>query len=387
MGFVMEALRRALDELVETDPAALGDAAAMLELHRELARMEAVVTRAAAAFDGSKEWQADGAQTAAQWLATRCRLPRGVARKRVSVGRKLRLLPVCEEAWTAGQITGWHVSTIGAVMRPRTAAALARDEALLVDHATNLRFEAFARMVAYWDQRADPDGDDEREQARLARRDVYLVESFSGMFLGRMTMDPVSGAIVHDELARREQELFEADWAEARARLGHDPTAGELRRTAAQRRCDALVEMATRSLGFGAGDRRPAPLFSVLVGYETMHGRICQLAGGTIVSPGGLLPWLEEAYLERAVFRPPARVEVSETARLFKGATRRGLELRDQFCRHPYCDRPWPDCQADHVIPWSKGGPTTQDNGELLCGFHNRLKQKRPPPDDEDDGV
>ena len=348
--------------------------------------MEAVVTRAAAAFDASKEWQADGGQTAAAWLATRCRLPRGTARRRVSLGRKIRLLPVCEEAWLAGRITGAHASTIAGVLRPHTAAAMARDEPLLVGNATNLRFETFVRTVAYWDQLADPDGADEREQARLARRDVYLVETFSGMWLGKMTMDPVSGAIVHDELARREHELFESDWAEARRRLGREPTVGDLRRTAAQRRCDALVEMAARSLGATTGARRPAPLFSVLVGYETMHGRICQLANGGVVSPAALLPWLEEAYLERAVFGARARVEVSETARLFTGATRRGLELRDQFCRHPYCDRPWQECQGDHVIPWSHGGPTTQENGELLCGFHNRLKQKRPPRDDDEDG-
>ncbi|MHB1504000.1 MAG: hypothetical protein ACYCTL_07615, partial [Acidimicrobiales bacterium] len=43
---------------------------------------------------------------------------------------------------------------------------------------------------------------------------------------------------------------------------------------AAQRRADALVEMATRSRGLGAGSTRPAPLFSVYVGYETLHGRL-----------------------------------------------------------------------------------------------------------------
>lgn len=137
MGFVIEALRQALDQLADTDPAVLGDPAAMVELHRELARMEAVVTRAAAAFDASKEWQADGGQTAAAWLATRCRLPRGTARRRVSLGRKIRLLPVCEEAWLAGRITGAHASTIAGVLRPHTAAAMARDEPLLVGNATS----------------------------------------------------------------------------------------------------------------------------------------------------------------------------------------------------------------------------------------------------------
>ena len=34
----------------------------------------------------------------------------------------------------------------------------------------------------------------------------------------------------------------------------------------------------------------------------------------------------------------------------------------------------------DHIVPYSEGGPTTQDNGSLLCAFHNRLRNIRPPP-------
>jgi hypothetical protein len=202
------------------------------------------------------------------------------------------------------------------------------------------------------------------------------------MYFGRMTLDPISGAIVSDELHRIEAELFEADRQEARARLGFEPTALDLLRTHSQRRADALVEMATRSKSVPAGAGRPAPLFSVLVGYETLHGRICQLAQGTVISPGSLIPWLDQAYIERAVFDPPKRVDVSATARLFTGATRRALELRDQMCTHPYCERPAADCQADHIQPYALGGPTTQENGRVLCGFHNRLRHQpgqRPP--------
>ncbi|MHB1721261.1 MAG: hypothetical protein ACYCV1_14270 [Acidimicrobiales bacterium] len=30
--------------------------------------------------------------------------------------------------------------------------------------------------------------------------------------------------------------------------------------------------------------------------------------------------------------------------------------------------------------PFSQGGKTTQDNGRLLCAFHNRARNQRPPP-------
>jgi 5-methylcytosine-specific restriction protein A len=80
------------------------------------------------------------------------------------------------------------------------------------------------------------------------------------------------------------------------------------------------------------------------------------------------------------VFGPKNRVEVSEKARLFTGATRRAIELRDRECTHPYCDLPASACQVDHIIPDAANGPTTQENGRLLCGFHNRLRNERPPP-------
>jgi hypothetical protein len=252
---------------------------------------------------------------------------------------------------------------------------------MLVDQARTLRFEPFTRALGYWRQLADPDGTEERAERQRTRRDVYLENSFSGMWLGQMTLDPISGAIVSGELERLEQALFEADWKDAHAALGREPTINDLARTPSQRRADALVEMATRSATAPPNGRRPAPLFSVLVGYETLHGRICELAEGIPIAPGSLLAFLDEAFIERAVFTPAGRVEVSATARLFSGSTRRAIELRDQRCTHPICDRPAGVCQVDHIIPYAMGGPTTQENGRLLCGFHNRLRNQRPPPD------
>ncbi len=380
-------LAQAIDALVSADTRTLGDAATIAELHRQLARLDAVVTAATGAFDTSDDWVDDGAWSAAAWLATTCRLPRAVPRRRLRLARKLRDLPACEVAWRDGEITEAHVATVAAVRRPETEEALARDEKMLVDFAREMRFEEFARAVAYWAQHADPDGADDEHDRRFAARDVYLTRSFQGMVLGKITLDPINGTIVLGTLEPIEQELYEAERAALRARLGREPTLLEMR-TPGQRRADAFVEMAVRARTAPADGRRPAPLFSVFVGYETMHGRICELAGGTVVAPGSLLPWLDEAYLERAVFRPDRRVEVSHTARLFTGATRRAVELRDRQCMHPFCDQTIDRCQVDHIVAYDDGGPTTQANGQLYCGYHNRLKERqRSAPQSPDDGA
>jgi hypothetical protein len=32
-------------------------------------------------------------------------------------------------------------------------------------------------------------------------------------------------------------------------------------------------------------------------------------------------------------------------------------------------------------VPYSQGGLTEQENGQVLCRYHNRLRYERPPPD------
>lgn len=387
-------LRAAIDRLAAERPApgeraALGDGNRLATLVRQLHRLQAVVDAETADFAASGEWAADGARSAAAWLAERCRMPKTVARRSVGLGKAAHELPVAAAAWMDGEISPAHVHALAAFRRPGTRQALLRDEEVLVGHARNLSYRAFRQLLAYWEQHVDPDGCEEAGEMRRARRDVRLSTSFDGMCLGNVTLDAVSGDIVLGELRRLEQALFEADWAAAKADAGEGSGAeagGEgaplrrLARTPAQRRADALVEMAIRSRSAPPGARRPAPLLTVLVDYPTLHGRVCELADGAVVTPGDLLPWITQADVERAVFGSDGRIEISETSRFFRGATRRAIEVRDRRCTHPMCDEPAAWCEVDHVVPWEVGGPTTQQNGRLLCRFHHRMRQGRPPP-------
>jgi hypothetical protein len=378
----LEELTQAIDELIAEGVEAHCDSASIEALVCQHSRLESVLSSAVGAYDTSGEWALEGARTAQAWLARSCRLPKAAARRLVRRSRQLRHLRVVAGAFEEGQINAAHVDALGALRRDDTSEALGRDEALLVKQAKRLRFEHFARALSYWDQLADPDGTEEVAEARRARRDVYLEASINGMYLGAITLEPISGSIVAGELGRIEDEFFRADWAAARDQLGRDPSLDQLWRSPAQRRADALVEMAARS-SLVAPDgvaRPPAPLFSVLVDWPTLSGRVCELAEGIVLSPGELVPWLSVADVERAVMEPAGRVEVSRTRRLFCGATRRAIELRDRECVHHFCDVPGSRCQADHIVPWAKSGRTTQDNGRLLCGFHNRLRNQRPPP-------
>jgi hypothetical protein len=407
---VLDDLQTDLDKAKEMGHPAFADADSLAVLQRLLAEFEALVTGAVACFDAGEQWADDGACNARAWLKAKVRLSGRRAASQVRRGRHLAHLPATAAAFAAGAITGDVVDVLIAADGPRTAEALRRDEERLVAQACSLRHDEFVRYMDYWRQHVDPDGCDADAEERRTRRGLHLNQSFAGMWFGSMTLDPVSGTIVDEELHRLEQLLFDQEWATARARLGREPTLADLAHTPAQRRADALVEMASRSKGATTAEgRRPVPLFTVLVGYETLHGRISQLENGTVMPPGSLLGWLGHADLERAtfgpdgtrvaigaraklasvtaqaleqaVFTPQARRDIPPTNRLFTGATRRSIEVRDQTCCHPMCDVQASRCQVDHIQPWALGGPTTQENGRLLCAPHNRGRNQRPPPD------
>ncbi|SDG44407.1 HNH endonuclease [Klenkia brasiliensis] len=56
----------------------------------------------------------------------------------------------------------------------------------------------------------------------------------------------------------------------------------------------------------------------------------------------------------------------------------RYLRARDRHCRFPGCRRTARACDADHVTPHSRGGPTCVRNLALLCRHHHRLKTHAP---------
>ena len=196
-------LTAAIDAICQADPAALGDGATIEFLHRQLARLEAATTRATAAFDAGDAWEADGARSAARWIATTCHLPLPTARRRVHLGRELRHMPLAEAAWLAGDIGEAQVGLLARSRTDATAEAFARDEEMLVAHAKALRFHQYARVLAYWRYRADPDGREASAEEQLASRRLHLSRSFEGMRFLDGAFDPIGGAIYESWRAPR----------------------------------------------------------------------------------------------------------------------------------------------------------------------------------------
>jgi hypothetical protein len=57
-------------------------------------------------------------------------------------------------------------------------------------------------------------------------------------------------------------------------------------------------------------------------------------------------------------------------------AMRRFVQKRDGTCRFPGCARNARRCEPDHVIPFSRGGPTAIWNLASICKHHHRVKHE-----------
>jgi hypothetical protein len=76
--------------------------------------------------------------------------------------------------------------------------------------------------------------------------------------------------------------------------------------------------------------------------------------------------------ISRIITGPEGQIlDSGRASRTFTAAQRRAIIARDRHCRWEHCDRPAAWCDAHHKIHWADGGPTSTDNGILICGRHH----------------
>jgi Domain of unknown function (DUF222)/HNH endonuclease len=89
--------------------------------------------------------------------------------------------------------------------------------------------------------------------------------------------------------------------------------------------------------------------------------------------PDGLAAWLrtrQESGLAGSVSLP---LDIGTATETIPAHLRRAVVRRDRHCRFPGCEHPPAACHVHHLIPRSKGGPTSLANCTLLCAFHHLI--------------
>lgn len=322
-----------------------------------------------------------GAVSPAAWLRSRLRYDPGHAVAEVELGKELAgTFTATREALGAGAINVDHAKAIVAGVNDLPTAAQSpsiRAEAelkLLEVAAThNPRVvRAAARTVL---EDIDPDlyheelgkklADDEERAMR--RRDF----SWTRLGDGRTR--------VRGELTEDVAQKLAAALDPLSAPLPANPDEPDLR-TAGQRRHDGLDELLTRWLSSTDAPSNGGNGTEVVVTVTDTdlwaeHGYGFYLRDGTPVSAEQIRRDMCDGKLTVAWFDESADGFWMSPSpeRYFTGRKRRALELRDQGCAFPKCDRPPRWCDGHHIRPWRLGGPTVVGNGVLLCRVHHRL--------------
>ena len=355
--------------------------------------LEAADARLLGEWDKRRVWRLDGAKSGAAWLASRQHLPVAETRRRLRHARAVRRFPAIGHDWARGAIDRCHITTLMGACTVRTGAAFEAEHPKLLEAARTRRFADFKRQVDTWTYFRDPDGAEQDDKADEAAREVHLSESFDGMWFGRMTFDPVNGTIVNVTLRGHRT-------GAVRGRLGRGqgtPRPG----TRSSPSSDAPPPSAEPT-PWSRWPSGPAPHPPTAAGpHPCSPSCAAWRPSPDRSSSSGTAPSSPPAPPPGGSPRPtsngscstsPSRViDVGATRRFFTGALRRAIEVRDRTCFHDLCDEPPQRPQIDHIVEASKGGLTTQTNGRLGCGFHNRWRNHHPdagpdPPDDEGRG-
>ena len=369
----MSELLSALDELADTDLAELSDDA-LLDFIATLVtatnRMTAVLTSAVRAADRREAYHRDGAISMKSWLRGSCRVAPPEATALVSTGRRLEQLPETAAAFADGRISATHARVITEAMTPgRIAAAaetgvdLGETDRILADLARATAPHETARGVALWVAGVDPDG--ALDDAADIRRRFTMASGLDGRVHLRGEMDAAGGEYLHTALA---------------AVMNGDRPPGD-GRSHAERQADALVALARGALDGGSlpDIRGERPHVRVTIDWMALCAErgAPGAAGGRLAWAGPITPETArrlacDAGVARVITGPDGLpLDVGRSQRTASAAIRRAIELRDGHCVFAGCDALPEWCDVHHVVHWAHGGPTSCDNGALLCERHH----------------
>ena len=318
-------------------------------LEHQISLLQLEASMLAAELSRSSFLEDAGYNSPTDWLRFHCHLTDKVAGDRIAVGQHLAELPMSLDCMREGEIGYAHMAVLA---RTAKATGKAFDERRLLGLALEHTPGKFYFKSLHYRHSVSPQAYAEEQSDQAVNHRLSLSTGEDGHLLLYGVLDPVGGAAVRTALEPL-----------ARKSGAHDD------RRLEQRYADALVELAT------AG--KPANL-QVTATIETLKGLV-GAAGGEMefslpISSAAMQRMACDCSVTRVLLNQDSLViDVGRAKRVIGGATSKALQIRDQHCRWPGCERPGRYCDGHHVQHWIDGGQTNLDNLVLLCKRHHRM--------------
>lgn len=314
---------------------------------------------------------------------------------KVRAMKALRALPEVRAMLAAGTIGVAQIHTLASAYgNPRVRADLPKIEDQLVAWAA-WDWVEFDRCVDEFVRLVDTDGAEQR--ARRAHDDRNFRHAHTGgSYHGTHSCGAAQGAAIDRVLDHFERAEFDADWNDAKERVGEKVATSDLARTHQQRRADAFHAMCLAAAGATPGLRPPAPLVNVMMDQRTLDetiewvttgvwpapdlsdlaSRRCHTTDGVPIPPTDALAAMLQGHVRRVVVDGGVTIDMGRRQRLFRGNNRDAAMIRTTHCVWAGCDLPTSRCEADHVTEWAANGRTNAADGVPLCGRHNKWKSR-----------
>jgi hypothetical protein len=381
-----------VEELAVLSPVDLQTRAQELEVLRR--RVEAANALMVQRVDEGKLYVADGHRRVSAWGRATNNWSGPEASVMVKLAKAMKALPKFAEAALAGEIGVAQMHAVAKVAaNPRVREHLADADDLFVASARDLPFDDCAVVLRHWEELADADG------ARARHDRAMLDRRASVRFVGeRSFLDAQGpahdGVLFESVLEHYAQIEWRTEWDVLAAVHGDAMCAGLMERTHAQRTFDALQRIFA-----AAASSEQAGAVGVTVDYviddetfdhqlEEMLGgdpapippshaptRRCEDAKGKVLDPRAVVAAAIVGQVRRMVVGADGTIlNMGRRQRLFTGVQREAVLLASRRCTYIGCSIPGHRCEADHLIPYARGGPTDVENGGPGCGFHNPFK-------------
>jgi len=340
-------------------PAGADQALSCLIAIEKLAAGLRVVMAGQAARTGS--WRIRGARSPEEDLAKRTGTSVGKADDTLKTSKRLKQQPKVEAALRDGTLSDTQAAAVS-----DAAHADPRAEARLVDKAGQTDLRGLNDECRKVKAAADPDPDATNRRIHNERffRHGHDVD---GALTGSFRITPQAGADVLAAFAPFREAIFKQARAEGRRESFEAIDA------------DALVAMAVAAAGGSAAPAGgPKDVYVVADLQALRDGGSCEMDGAPV--PASIVREILEggdAFLIGVLKHGVDVQKVVRWGRYVPAEVRDALLIRDGFrCSYPGCSQK-ARLQRDHLQPYSKNGPTSLTNLQLLCPFHHKLKTAR----------